>query len=76
MSRSDGRPRHPVPLPPALALALAWSVSRHRMLATCERQVFWHYFGCRGAGFPVDDERPRATRNSSGRSAISPTSPA
>jgi hypothetical protein len=55
----DGRPRHPAPLPPALALA--WSVSRHHMLATCERQVFWHYFGSRGAGLAVDD--PEAVRD-------------
>ena len=41
--------------------SLAWSVSRHRLLATCERAVFWHYFGSRGKGLvPGDPDAKRA----------------
>jgi hypothetical protein len=40
------------PQPPlAPQYALAWSVSRHRLLASCPRAVFWQYHGCRAALF-------------------------
>lgn len=51
-------PRPPTPLPPHLALA--WSFTRHRLLATCERATFWTYWGSRGAGLPPDDPAAQA----------------
>lgn len=50
--------RPPAPLVPQYALA--WSYTRHRLLQTCERAVFWHYVGCRGAG--LDNGDPDAGR--------------
>lgn len=43
------------------SLALSWSVTRHRLLAECERAVYWTYWGSRGAGLPAND--PDAARD-------------
>jgi hypothetical protein len=50
-------------MPPTATAAtrLAWSFSRHRLLATCERAVYWTYWGSRGLGFEPDDPDPAAT---------------
>jgi hypothetical protein len=53
-------PKPPAPEPPAPGGALDWSFSRHRLLVTCERAVFWRYLASRG-GF-AEAAPPEARR--------------
>ncbi len=47
------------PAPSAAEVLLAWSASRRRLLASCERAYFWQYLGSRGGHA---DAAPRAAR--------------
>lgn len=57
----SGQPVAPIPITDAERVALEWSVSRHRLLATCERAIYWQYWGARGGySAPAGSDARRA----------------
>lgn len=56
-----GRPSVTIPLTDAGRVALEWSVTRHRLLCTCERAIYWQYWASRGGyAAPIGSETRQA----------------